>query len=149
MGDPVILLVEDNADDEELTISSLRDAGIRHEIAVARDGAEALDYLFRKGKHAEAKRPLLVLLDLKLPKVGGLEILKRMREPGPLRTTPVVIFTSSKEERDLIESYHLGANSYVQKPVDFDDFAVAVEQLGVFWLTRNQYPPAGTREAER
>lgn len=141
MGLPVILLVEDNRDDEELTIASLRDAKVQNEIHVVRDGEEALNYIFQRGDYSNAVLPQLVLLDLKLPKVNGLEVLKEIRSDPRTKELPVVIFTSSKEDRDLIEGYHLGANSYVQKPVDFEQFAHAVAHLGTYWLVMNQFPP--------
>lgn len=137
-----ILLVEDNPDDEELTIRAFKKNNLANEIAVARDGVEALEYLF--GAEAGGQlRPLpqLVLLDLKLPKVSGLEVLKEIRASERTRRMPVVILTSSGEERDLIEGYDLGANSYIRKPVDFDEFIDGVRQLGLYWLVLNQPPP--------
>lgn len=144
MKEKVILLVEDNPDDEALTLRALRKNNIGNEVVVARDGAEALDYLFGKGRYAgrdPTERPTVVLLDLKLPKVDGLEVLKAVR--GDLRTqlVPVVILTSSKEEQDLVDGYRLGANSYVRKPVNFDDFVDATKQLGLYWLLLNEQPP--------
>lgn len=136
-----ILLVEDSNDDEELTILGLREAHIQNKIDVVRDGAEALDYLFQRGKYEGVGMPQLVFLDLKLPKVSGLEILKQIRANPLTEYLPVVIFTSSREEQDLIESYKLGANSYIQKPVDFDEFSKAVNFLGLYWLVMNQFPP--------
>ena len=143
-GDKVILLVEDNPDDEALTLRALTKANVRNAVVVARDGVEALDYLFATGAHAGRDRrqvPELVLLDLKLPKVDGLEVLRRLRADADTRLLPVVILTSSNEERDLIDGYSLGANSYVRKPVDFGQFADAVRQLGLYWLVVNQPPP--------
>lgn len=143
-GDKVILLVEDNPDDEALTLRALTKANVRNAVVVARDGVEALDYLFATGAHAGRDRrqvPELVLLDLKLPKVDGLEVLRRLRADADTRLLPVVILTSSNEERDLIDGYSLGANSYVRKPVDFGQFAEAVRQLGLYWLVVNQPPP--------
>ena len=139
----VILLVEDNPDDEILTLRAMRKNNIANEVIVARDGAEALDYIFRTGKFADrssAESLQLILLDLNLPKIGGLEVLKRIR--GDVRTAlyPVVILTSSKEERDLVESYRLGANSYIRKPVDFNQFSDAIRQLGLYWLVLNEIP---------
>lgn len=143
MNHKMMLLVEDNADDEALTLRTLRKHNIRNEIVVARDGVEALDYLFGTGAHADrAIRPEVVLLDLKLPKVDGLEVLKRLREDPRTKLLPVVILTSSNEERDVVESYRLGANSYVRKPVDFNQFTEAVRQLGLYWLILNESPPA-------
>jgi two-component system, response regulator len=135
-----ILLVEDNRDDETLTISALRDASIRNRIDVARDGVDALDYLFKRGAHANVETPQLVLLDLELPKVDGIEVLREIRANPITRAIPVVIFASSKEESDLIRSYELGVNSYIQKPIDFADFAKAVSQVGLYWLVLNQRP---------
>lgn len=130
-----ILLVEDNADDEQLTLRAMRLSDVPNIIRVARDGAEALDYLFGEG----AKRlPDLVLLDLKLPKVSGLEVLNKIRSSDLTKTLPIVVLTSSDEERDIVESYNLGANSYVRKPVDFDEFIDAVRQLGLYWLSMNR-----------
>jgi two-component system response regulator len=148
MEDKTILLVEDNPDDEALTLRALRKANVANAVVVARDGAEALDYLFGTGAHAgrdPGDAPQVVLLDLKLPKVDGLEVLRRLRSEPRTRLLPVVILTSSNEERDRIEGYKLGANSYVQKPVDFGQFAEAVRQLGLYWLVLNQAPPEGAR----
>jgi two-component system response regulator len=139
-----ILLVEDNPDDELLTLRALRKANVANRVVLARDGAEALDYLFRAGAHAgrdTADLPQVVLLDLKLPKLDGLEVLRRIRADARTRLLPVVILTSSNEERDRLEGYALGANSYVRKPVDFAEFADAVRQLGLYWLVLNQPPP--------
>ena len=140
----VILLVEDNADDVDLTIRALKKHNILNEVVVARDGAEALDYLFGTGAYAGRNLsvpPEVVLLDLKLPKISGLEVLKRIREEERTRLQPVVILTSSTEERDLTASYGLGANSYVRKPVDFAQFSDAVQQVGLYWLVLNEAPP--------
>lgn len=136
-----ILLVEDNKDDEELTILGLRESHIQNKIDVVRDGAEALDYIFQRDKYKDIELPQLVFLDLKLPKVSGLEILKQIRSNPQTKHLPVVIFTSSKEEEDLIESYNLGANSFIQKPVGFEEFSKAVNYLGLYWLVLNQFPP--------
>lgn len=144
MTEKIILLVEDNPDDEELTIRSLRRANIANEIIVARDGVEALDFLNREGKFKDedkGKIPALVLLDLKLPKLNGIDVLKRMRGDSRTQFIPVVVLTSSSEEDDMLQSYQFGANSYVRKPVDFSQFATAVNQLGIFWLLYNQEPP--------
>jgi two-component system response regulator len=130
-----ILLVEDNADDEQLTLRAMRQSEIPNIIRVARDGAEAIDCLF--GPSA-GKLPDLVLLDLKLPKISGLEVLQRIRSEDQSRGLPVVILTSSDEERDIVKSYNLGANSYIRKPVDFDEFIDAVRQLGLYWLLMNR-----------
>jgi two-component system response regulator len=141
----VILLVEDNPDDEALTLRALKKNHILNEVVVARDGVEALDYLFGTGAHAGrdvAEQPQLVLLDLKLPKIDGLEVLKRVRADTRTRLQPVVILTTSNEERDVIASYELGANSYIRKPVDFEQFMEAVRQLGLYWLVLNVAPPA-------
>ena len=136
-----ILLVEDNPRDEELTLLAFEDSNIANVIVVARDGVEALDYLFGTGKYlgrAVADLPSVVLLDLKLPKVGGLEVLERMRGDERTAKVPVVVLTSSDEEQDLIRSYDLGVNSYIQKPVDFDQFITAVKTLGLYWLVLNR-----------
>lgn len=148
MENKIILLVEDNPDDEALTLRALKKNNILNEVVVARDGAEALDYLFCRGIHAgrdSSLQPSLVLLDLKLPKVGGLEVLKQMRANPPTQLVPVVILTSSKEEQDLINGYRLGANSYIRKPVDFGQFVEAVHSLGLYWLVLNEAPPGGYR----
>lgn len=149
MDEQTILLVEDNPDDVALTLRSLKKNNIRNKIVVARDGVEALDYLFGTGAHADrdaANVPVIVLLDLKLPKVDGLEILKRLRADERTRLVPVVILTSSNEEKDLINGYSLGANSYIRKPVDFNQFNEAVRQLGLYWLLLNEPPPPPRRE---
>ncbi len=130
-----ILLVEDNSDDEQLTLRAMRQSEVPNIIRVARDGAEALDHLY--GPSA-TRLPDLILLDLKLPKVSGLEVLQRIRSEATTRALPVVVLTSSDEERDIVESYNIGANSYIRKPVDFDEFIDAVRQLGVYWLTLNK-----------
>ena len=138
-----ILLVEDNPDDEELTLRALRHHNIANDVIVARDGVEALDYLFSRGEHSDKKPddlPQVVLLDLKLPKVDGLEVLKAMRADERTKALPVVVLTSSNEEKDIVDSYNFGANSYVRKPVDFVQFIAAVEQLGMYWLVLNQGP---------
>ena len=137
--------MEDNPDDEELTIRALNKNNIMNEVVVAHDGAEALDYLFGTGSYADrdaSAMPEVILLDLKLPKVDGLEVLRQLRNNEMTMSLPVVILTSSKEERDLIESYRLGANSYVRKPVDFSQFTEAVRQLGLYWLVLNETLPA-------
>ena len=139
-----ILLVEDNPDDIELTLRALKQYNIKNEIAVARDGAEALDYLFATGTYSNrdtTTMPAVVILDLKLPKVDGLEVLQRMRADERTKLVPVVILTSSKEERDMINGYKFGANSYVRKPVDFTQFVEAARQLGLYWLVINEPPP--------
>jgi two-component system response regulator len=139
-----ILLVEDNPDDEMLTIRALTRANVVNDVVVVRDGAEALDYLFGAesgSPGAIPDLPQVILLDLKLPKIDGLEVLRRVRADERTKLTPIVILTSSDEEKDLIESYRLGANSYVQKPVDFTEFADAVQQLGLYWLLVNKTPP--------
>jgi CheY-like chemotaxis protein len=144
----VILLVEDNPDDEALTRRAFERNHITNDIVVARDGVEALDYLFGTGKYAGRDAPAppqVVLLDLKLPKIDGLEVLRRLRADDRTKFLPVVILTSSTEERDLVSGYSLGANSYVRKPVDFTDFAAAARQLGLYWLLLNQPPPQAAR----
>jgi two-component system response regulator len=135
----VILLVEDNPDDEALMMRAFQKSKLANEVAVARDGVEALAHL------ADAGRPLptLVLLDLKLPRVDGLEVLRRIRADARTRMLPVVVLTSSREEQDLVESYRLGANSYVRKPVDFTSFVEAVQTLGLYWMVVNEPPPGG------
>jgi DNA-binding response OmpR family regulator len=133
----LILLVEDDPDHELLTIRALKKSNIANEVRVARDGEEALELLFG----ANAVRPQLVLLDLKLPKVEGLEVLRRIREDDTTRMLPVVVLTSSDEERDVVRSYKLGVNSYIRKPVNFTDFAEATRQLGMYWLVLNECPP--------
>jgi two-component system response regulator len=142
----LILLVEDNDDDVELTLRALRRNRVANRVDVVRDGAEALDYLFATGSHVGRDvrdAPSLVLLDLKLPKVGGLEVLERLRADPRTHRLPVVILTSSNVESDLARSYDLGANSYIRKPVDFTQFMEAVNQLGLYWLVLNETPPSG------
>ncbi len=139
-----ILLVEDNPDDVELTLRALKQHNIGNEIAVVRDGAEALDYLFATGTYSNrdtTTMPAIVILDLKLPKVDGLEVLQRMRADERTKVVPVVVLTSSNEEQDMVNSYKFGANSYVRKPVDFTQFVEAVRQLGLYWLVINEPPP--------
>ena len=137
-----ILLVEDNPDDVALTMRALKSHNITNDVVVAQDGAQALDYLFgAKGKAPEGDLPAVVLLDLKLPKVNGLEVLQRIRATEATRLLPVVILTSSDEERDIIDGYSLGANSYVRKPVDFVEFTEAARQLGLYWLLMNRVAP--------
>ena len=143
----VILLVEDNQDDSMLTLRAFKRSHVMNPIAVARDGIEALDFLFARGAYADrATEPLpaMVILDLKLPKLDGLGVLKAIREDDRTRLLPVVILTSSKQEQDLISGYSLGANSYVRKPVDFTEFLEAVKVLGIYWLMMNQSPPERT-----
>jgi CheY-like chemotaxis protein len=140
-----ILLVEDNPDDVDLTIRAFRKSNIANQIIVAHDGVEALDYLFATGAHATrnpAELPQLILLDLKLPRIDGLQVLQRVRANPVTRRLPVVILTSSKEQRDLLDGYDLGVNSYIRKPVDFQEFVEVVKQLGFYWLLLNQAPPA-------
>ena len=142
--DRTILLVEDNPDDLELTLRALKQYHVQNEIAVVRDGAEALDYLFATGAYADrdtSTMPAVVLLDLKLPKVDGLEVLQRLRADERTKLVPVVILTSSREEQDIINGYKFGANSYVRKPVDFKQFIEAARQLGLYWLVINEPPP--------
>jgi two-component system, response regulator len=143
MGKKIILLVEDNPDDEILTVRALKKNNILNDVVVVRDGAEALDYLFGAGSYADRDMtvmPQIILLDLKLPKIDGLEVLHRVRGNERTRLLPVVVLTSSSEEQDMIESYSLGANSYIQKPVDFNRFSEAVKNLGLYWLVLNESP---------
>ncbi len=143
MKKPYILLVEDNPDDVTLTLRALKKNNLLNEVIVARDGVEALDYLFREGSYAGQvleHMPELILLDLKLPKVDGLEVLKRIRASESTKLLPVVILTSSNEQSDIISGYELGVNSYIRKPVDFEQFIEAVRQLGLYWLVLNQTP---------
>lgn len=142
-----ILLVEDNPNDLELTLIALAKSQLANEVVVVRDGVEALDYLHRRGEFCERSlgNPAVILLDLKLPKVDGLEVLKEIRETDPLKSIPVVMLTSSKEEQDVIRSYELGVNAYVVKPVDFTDFVRAIADLGIFWAVLNEPPPGSRR----
>jgi len=140
----IILLVEDNPDDEALTLRALKQASVANQIVVVRDGAEALDYLFGQGAYQgrnTAQQPTVILLDLKLPKIDGLEVLKRLRADERTRLIPVVVLTSSAEERDIAQSYENGANSYVRKPVVFTEFVEAARHLGLYWLLINEPPP--------
>jgi two-component system, response regulator len=150
MHGTMILLVEDNPDDEALTLRAFKKNNIRNDVVVARDGVEALDFLFATG-HYEGRdlsvMPNLILLDLKLPKLDGMEVLKILRGNPKTKCLPVVVLTSSKEEQDLIQSYELGANSYVRKPVDFKQFIEAVKQLGLYWLVLNEQAPQKARAA--
>ena len=144
MKDKIILLVEDNPNDEELTLRALKKSQILNRVIVVRDGVEALDYLFSRGAHANrpsSEIPQVILLDLKLPKIDGLEVLRAIRADDRTKLLPVVVLTSSLEDQDLIKSYALGANSYVRKPVDFVQFVEAVKQLGLYWLVINQPVP--------
>ena len=143
MSDKLILLVEDNPDDVTLTLRALKKNNLLNEVVVARDGVEALNFLFREGEQSAGASdilPELILLDLKLPKVDGLEVLKRIRSNERTRLLPVVILTSSNEQSDIISGYELGVNSYIRKPVDFEQFIEAVRQLGLYWLVLNQTP---------
>jgi two-component system, response regulator len=144
MNDKVILLVEDNPRDEALTLRALKKSNIVNEVVVARDGVEALDYLLGTGGNSEKDKPLvpqLILLDLKLPKVNGLQVLEKLRSNELTKRLPIVVFTSSNEEEDLVKSYNLGANSYVRKPVEFEKFLEATKQLGLYWLVLNEAVP--------
>ncbi|MDB5324174.1 MAG: response regulator receiver protein [Phycisphaerales bacterium] len=144
MDNKIILLVEDNPDDEALTKRALKQNQILNQMITARDGAEALDWLFGTGRHAGrdlSVMPTVILLDLKLPKIDGLEVLQRIRSDPRTKLLPVVVLTSSKEEQDLAQSYTLGANSYMRKPVDFAQFADAIKHLGLYWLVLNEPPP--------
>jgi two-component system response regulator len=144
MTERIILLVEDNPSDEELTTRALRKANIANEIVVARDGSEAIDFLFGEGAHAGrdlGRMPAVILLDLKLPKLSGLDVLRRLRADERTKLIPIVILTSSSEDEDMLKSYESGANSYVRKPVEFGAFAGAVSQLGIYWVLLNQPVP--------
>lgn len=138
-----LLLVEDNPNDVELTLTALKEANLANEIVVTNDGEQALNFLFRRGAHAgrTSRQPAVILLDLKMPKVDGHEVLRQVRADPELRLIPVVMLTSSREEKDLYESYDEGANSYVVKPVDFEEFITAISKLGVFWALLNEPPP--------
>jgi two-component system response regulator len=140
----VVLLVEDNPTDEKLTLHAFRKGNLGNEVVVVRDGAEALDYLFGDGKYAGNDRP--ALLDLKLPRIEGLEVLRRLRADERTRLLPVVILTSSRQDEDLVRGYSLGANAYVRKPLGFSEFAVAVKTLGLFWLVLNEAPPIAAKQ---
>lgn len=147
MKGDIILLVEDNRDDVLLTKRALEKANIANQVDIANDGLEALDYLRGEGKYSDrdtSKQPVVILLDLKMPRMGGLEFLKTIRSSDEFKLLPAVILTSSREEQDIIESYNLGANSYIQKPVDFDQFVKAVQTLGLYWLLLNVSPNGGT-----
>jgi CheY-like chemotaxis protein len=150
MGHKKILLVEDNPDDVELTLRVLRKNYILNEVVVAVDGPEALDYLFCTGAHSEREvhdTPAVILLDLKLPKIGGLEVLRQIRHNDQTKQIPVVLLTSSDEEEALIDSYKLGVNSYIRKPIDFDQFTEAVQQMALYWLVWNKPPPSRKGDA--
>lgn len=143
MKNGTILLVEDNSDDQALTLRALKRNNIANEVVVVNDGVEALDYLFARGDYASRDRtamPQVILLDLKLPKLNGFEVLRHLQDDELTRMLPVVILTSSKEQEDLLSGYSLGANSYIRKPVDFDEFMETVKQLGVYWLGLNEVP---------
>jgi CheY-like chemotaxis protein len=149
MANKTILLVEDNLDDVDLTLRALKKNNIRNEVTVVYDGAEALDFLFGTGKYADRDltvMPTVILLDLKLPRVDGLEVLRQLRANELTKLLPVVILTSSKEEQDIVNGYSLGVNSYVRKPVDFNQFAEAVSHLGLYWLLINEVPPTNKGE---
>ncbi len=151
MPEPIILLVEDNSDDAELTRIALHESKCTNCMVWVHDGQEALDWIFCKGKYADRDPcllPTVVLLDLKLPKIMGLDVLKRIREMPFTRRLPVVILTSSKEEHDLISGYELGANSYVRKPVDFEQFTQAIKELGIYWMVLNEPAPPGEKTCE-
>jgi len=144
MKNPMLLLVEDNPNDEELTLLAIEESKVANDVEVVRDGQEALDFLFGEGMHAgrdTSVQPQVVLMDINLPKVNGLEVLRRIRADHRTQTLPVVMLTSSAEDRDRFAAYASFANSYIQKPVDFDQFSIAVRQLGLYWLVLNQPPP--------
>ena len=142
-----ILLVEDNPNDVELTLKGLKEHNLANEVVVARDGVEALDYLYRRGQFADRSQgnPAVILLDLNLPRIDGLEVLKKIRSDDQLKLVPVVVLTSSREERDLMEAYKLGANAYVVKPVNFQEFMDAIKSLGLFWAIINEPPPGSVK----
>ena len=142
-----ILMVEDDPNDVELTLTALGEYNLANEVVVTRDGAEALDYLYCRGNYAgrSTDNPAVLLLDLKLPKVDGLQVLRQLKSDEKLRVIPVVVLTSSREERDMVQSYQLGVNAYVVKPVDFHEFVNAIKELGVFWAVINQPPPGSMR----
>ena len=147
-----ILLVDDSAEDVELSVLALRRSKLSNHIEIAEDGAEALDFLFCRGRHKDrtfSHPPKLVLLDLKLPKIDGLEVLKAVRADERTKRIPVVILTSSKEHRDLVEGYNLGVSAYIQKPVDFNQFSETIRQIGMFWLLLNQAPPEAVSSASK
>jgi two-component system response regulator len=151
MEEKIILLVEDSLDDVELTLRALAKNNISNRVVVVRDGEEALDYLMGKGPYSENKPrvlPVVILLDLKLPKIDGLEVLAKLRQNEKTQYIPVVILTTSKEEQDLLSGYRLGANSYIRKPVDFQQFTEAIKQLGLYWLVLNEPPPSVRRVEE-
>ncbi len=151
VGEVEILLVEDNEADVELTLHALRNDNLANKIQVVRDGEEATDFLFCRGPYGNRsfdRPPKLVLLDLKLPKVDGLEVLRQVKNDARTKAIPVVILTSSKEEKDMVNGYHLGVNSYIQKPVDFDQFRETVRQLGLYWLLVNEPPPSNAFSTE-
>ncbi len=141
--DQTILIVEDNPDDELLIMRTLKKINVANRVEIVRDGAEALDYVFKGGKYADrnSRDPAVILLDIKLPKLSGLEVLERVRADGRTRRLPVVMLTSSDEQEDMVKSYDLGCNSYVRKPVEFDKFTEAVSKLGLYWLLVNEPPP--------
>jgi len=143
-----ILMVEDDPNDVELTLTALAEYNLANEVVVTRDGAEALDYLFCRGNFATrtSENPAVLLLDLKLPKVDGLQVLRQVKSDEKLRVIPVVVLTSSREERDMVASYRLGVNAYVVKPVDFHEFVNAIKELGIFWAVINQPPPGSVRK---
>ncbi|MFV1993170.1 MAG: response regulator [Acidiferrobacterales bacterium] len=148
MEEKIILLIEDSVDDEALTLRALKKNNILNEVVVVRDGVEALDYLFGTGQYEgrdTTQQPELILLDLKLPKIDGLEVLERLRADERTALQPVVVLTTSSEEQDMLSSYELGANSYIRKPVDFKQFIEAVGHLGLYWLVINQGPPRGNK----
>ncbi len=145
-----VLLIEDNADDAELTLSVLKASLLKAQIVHVKDGAEALDYIFaRTSKHLTRAFPHLILLDLKIPKISGLEVLRKLRASPEGANVPVIVFTSSKEQSDIVESYRLNVNSYLQKPINFDEYEATVRRLGIYWIAMNQYPPSWEKVGNR
>ncbi|MGD8781774.1 MAG: response regulator [Ignavibacteria bacterium] len=142
-----ILMAEDNPNDVEIALSGLEECNLANEVVVVRDGAEALDYLYRRGEYADRKNddPVVILLDIKMPRVDGIEVLRQVRADSAMKNIPIIMLTSSREEKDLVKTYELGVNAYVVKPVDFDQFVKAIQDLGLFWAVLNETPPRSTK----